>query len=565
MPYYISDKQDDCSGWATLKMEDGKPTTISCHPTKTAAVKHMVALSLAEKIDPAGEYGKRATGSYKPPQGVAVAAKRALQWIADGKAGSGFTAVGRARAIQLASGSAVSADTVSRMKSYFARHEVDKKAAGFSSGEEGFPSPGRVAWDAWGGDAGKSWTNGLADFRDLRKADGKKAVICDIDDTLIHAGKRIDKTYNYLESLDVDVLLVTGRPESTRGETTRQLNSLDISYNRLYMNTGSSANSNAFKKAKAEELLKTYDIIEAIENNPDARRGYADLGISTKDPAKLPMMEHQDTGNGNNDQQRTIMTDAQLRAVNRAEKIMATLRKINGVKPIAETRVSDVDFEIRAEGDKITFSGYAAVFNSASHPLPFTERIAPGAFKRSLQARNDVKLLWNHDSGEVLASTRSGTMRLYEDAHGLKVEAELAPTTRGKDLSILMKRGDINKMSFGFTVQQDSWSPDGNTRTLESVRLIEASIVTFPAYEASVAQVRSLDQIDTEKLSDALLALETSDSLTPDQAGLLENVIKQLTKGETPVEEKVVEKEPEEPVTMIGLLQLKHTLEGKML
>jgi hypothetical protein len=155
-------------------------------------------------------------------------------------------------------------------------------------------------------------------------------------------------------------------------------------------------------------------------------------------------------------------------------------------------------------------------------------------------------------------------MRLYEDAHGLKVEAELAPTTRGKDLSILMQRGDINKMSFGFTVQQDSWSPDGNTRTLESVRLIEASIVTFPAYEASVAQVRSLDQIDTEKLSDALLALETSDSLTPDQAGLLENVIKQLTKGEAPVEE-VVEEVVEEPINMIGLLQMKHTLEGKML
>jgi HK97 family phage prohead protease len=564
MPYYISDKQSDCSGWATLKVVAGKPSTIACHSTKTEAIKHMVALSLAEKISPAGEYGKRAE-SYKPPMGVRVAAKRALAWIADGKAGSGFTDVGRARASQLASGESVSSDTISRMKSYFARHEVDKKATGFRSGEDGFPTPGRVAWDAWGGDAGQSWVNGLADGRDLRKAGGKKAIICDIDDTLIHSGRRIDKTYNYLESLNVDVLLVTGRPESTRDATTKQLADLDISYNRLYMNPGSSANSNAFKKAKAEELLKTYDIVEAIENNPDARRGYADLGIATKDPAKLPMMEHQDTGNGNSDQQRTIMTDAKLRSVNRAERILATLRKINGIKPTAETRVADVEFEIRGEGDKITFSGYAAVFNSDSHPLPFIERIAPGAFKRSLQARNDVKLLWNHDSGEVLASTRANTMRLIEDAHGLRVEADIAPTTRGKDLSILMKRGDINKMSFGFTVQQDSWSPDGNTRTLESVRLIEVSVVTFPAYESSVAQVRSLDEIDTDKLSDALLALETSDSLTPDQAGLLENVIKQLTKGEAPVEETVIEEVSEEPVTMIGLLQKKHTLEGKML
>jgi HK97 family phage prohead protease len=266
--------------------------------------------------------------------------------------------------------------------------------------------------------------------------------------------------------------------------------------------------------------------------------------------------------------QRNLMSDVVLRANSRAEKIMATLRKINGLKPSPETRVSDAEFEIRAVGDKMTFSGYAAVFNSDSQPLPFIERIAPGAFKRSLQSRNDVKLLWNHDSGEPLASTRSGTMRLVEDSKGLRVEAELAPTTRGKDLSILMQRGDIDKMSFGFNVQSDSWSPDGNIRTLESVRLLEVSIVSFPAYESSVAQVRSINEIEVDKLSDALLALETEDALTPDQADLLQNVIKQMTKGEKveePVVEKVEETVAEPQVNLLVLKQLKHTLEGKML
>lgn len=103
---------------------------------------------------------KEAAGdTYKPPAGVQNAAKRALKWISEGKAGSGFTSVGRKRAAQLASGQAVSRDTVARMKSYFARHTVDKKAKGFSAGEEGYPSPGRVAWDAWGGDAGRAWVN----------------------------------------------------------------------------------------------------------------------------------------------------------------------------------------------------------------------------------------------------------------------------------------------------------------------------------------------------------------------------------------------------------------------
>ena len=104
-------------------------------------------------------FKESADGTYNPPVGVQNAAKRALKWIAEGKAGSGFTDVGRKRASQLASGDPVSRDTIGRMKSYFARHAVDKKATGFSAGEAGYPTPGRVAWDAWGGDAGKAWVD----------------------------------------------------------------------------------------------------------------------------------------------------------------------------------------------------------------------------------------------------------------------------------------------------------------------------------------------------------------------------------------------------------------------
>ena len=96
--------------------------------------------------------------TYRPPKGVQDEAKRALAWIADGHAGSGFTAVGKKRAADLADGRPLSAQTILRMYSFFKRHEVDKKAQGFNSGEDGFPSPGRVAWSAWGGDAGFSWS-----------------------------------------------------------------------------------------------------------------------------------------------------------------------------------------------------------------------------------------------------------------------------------------------------------------------------------------------------------------------------------------------------------------------
>jgi len=99
--------------------------------------------------------------TYTPPKAVRSAARRALDWIGEGKAGSGFTGVGRARANQLASGEQVTMATLKRMKAFFSRHEVDKDAVGFSQGEKGYPSAGRVAWDAWGGDAGFAWAESL--------------------------------------------------------------------------------------------------------------------------------------------------------------------------------------------------------------------------------------------------------------------------------------------------------------------------------------------------------------------------------------------------------------------
>ena len=94
--------------------------------------------------------------TYKPTSGMATAAKRALKWKSEGKPGG--TLVGLARANQLKDREPLSQSTVLRMYSFFSRHEVDRQATGFFSGQEGFPSPGRVAWDLWGGDGGYTWS-----------------------------------------------------------------------------------------------------------------------------------------------------------------------------------------------------------------------------------------------------------------------------------------------------------------------------------------------------------------------------------------------------------------------
>lgn len=540
MPYFITDKANGCSGWATIK-DDGE--IMGCHTTKAAAVKQMVAISIAENMEPGGE-------------------------------------------------------------------RIDS---------------------------------------------GPQAVIVDIDGILIINGQRVEKTYNFLEAMDeTEIIIVTGRPASTRRETMDELDALDIDYDQLLMNPGSTAQSPEFKKATAERLLETYNVILAIDDNADNRAAYRDLGITALDLEDVPETpvqdydESDDEMDSSDDDMRAInqsapafmraaarrgleyyadgkggdglvdrtirearlMAQGQVsddkwiriaawiarhlvdldspnaspssdnypsagvvahllwgsgpskrqaqRALAYAERVVERIRaqednarwssvSINLNKddrsPVSkqvERRVSHVEFDVReldTSKDKMTFRGYAAVFNSPSQPLPFTEYIREGAFKRSLKSRNEIKMFKNHNTDIVLGSTRAGTLRLTEDSTGLLAEADLPPTTDGKDLSILMQRGDVNSMSFGFSVppRGDSWSDDGQTRELHQIRLHEVSIVTgFPAYEATTASVRSVDflatrtSVDADALADALTRLEAGEELQAQHADLISEVVSKL-------------------------------------
>ena len=207
-----------------------------------------------------------------------------------------------------------------------------------------------------------------------------------------------------------------------------------------------------------------------------------------------------------------------------------------------ETRINPAEFEVRETEDGMQFSGYAAVFESDSEPLPFIERIAPGAFKGSLRNRNDIKLLWDHDTASVLGSTRAGTLRVTEDARGLFVEADLPNTSTGRDARELIGRGDVDSMSFGFTVARngDEWSADGSVRTLTKINLHEVSIVAFPAYTATAGSttVRGIDRValrvgvDADVLADALLKIENGEDITSADRQLLASVIDELAPAE---------------------------------
>jgi HK97 family phage prohead protease len=205
-------------------------------------------------------------------------------------------------------------------------------------------------------------------------------------------------------------------------------------------------------------------------------------------------------------------------------------------------------FEVREDGDGFRLEGYAALFDSRSENLGgFTETIRRGAFRQSLKSRNNIMFYYNHDSNQVLASTRAGTLRLEEDERGLKVSASIAPTSYGRDAKILVERGDVTGFSFGFSMPTrggDEWNAEGTERILKSVRLFEVSLVGSPAYSQTngTATIRGLDKIaqradvDADALADALLKIENGEDITTDDRQVIDKVLSELSPADAVTE-----------------------------
>ena len=171
MPWHIESDNPGCAGFAVVKDEDGEVE--GCHRTRAQALRHLAALNIveaedydedeAEGIDDdenlANEVGIRAATSYTPTDAMVREAVRGLEWRQEH--GRGGTEIGVARARDIANRRGLSRDTVARMVSYFARHEVDKQGEGWSPGEPGYPSAGRIAWALWGGDPGRTWAEAI--------------------------------------------------------------------------------------------------------------------------------------------------------------------------------------------------------------------------------------------------------------------------------------------------------------------------------------------------------------------------------------------------------------------
>jgi HK97 family phage prohead protease len=184
------------------------------------------------------------------------------------------------------------------------------------------------------------------------------------------------------------------------------------------------------------------------------------------------------------------------------------------------------DVEARqAEDGTMRLSGYAAVFNDSSVPLPFKESIAPGAFRKTLMETPDVRLLINHE-GLPLARTKNGTLKLTEDDRGLYMDAEIADTSEGRDLYKLVERGDVDQMSFAFRVIRQKWSEDRSRRVLTEVSLADGdvSVVTYPAYPTTSVEAR-------EALRSAIDAIKEGREVTGESLIVLKTIFDDLSEG----------------------------------
>jgi len=150
--------------------------------------------------------------------------------------------------------------------------------------------------------------------------------------------------------------------------------------------------------------------------------------------------------------------------------------------------------EVRAsQGDEFAIVGYAALYNSESKNLGgFREKIAPGAFDRSLASGRDVQFTFNHSQDCVLARVANGTLQLSSDDRGLKFKAKLnRAIQQHRDLYEACRSGLYNECSFAFKVADGGEKWDGSVRTLTNVELVDCSLVGQPAYNGTSASARS--------------------------------------------------------------------------
>lgn len=458
MPYYISDQMTDCAGWATIKADtpDATPETIGCHQTKQDAIDQMVAVSLSEDVEPAGDWATRKLTE--------------ADMITDDELNDQIEGMPQDPEMNQAEPSAIMALKQAYEAIKDILDEITEKI-------------------------GELEVEPISESEPMMEME---------EESSLREYRQIDLS----------------APQFMRDNAEQGLkyHAEGLSGDGLQPQTVEDARKMAAGEVTPDKWRKIPAWIARHMTDLDAADGEITAGVvahllwgsgSTKEEAQRTM-----------DYAQKIVD--QLDAELEEERNAAPVRENRWVIVNSEQRkqIAYTNLELRALDDSEdgwTVSGYAAVFDSPSEPMPFIEYVKRGAFTKTIKDGADVRLLIDH-TGVPLARTKSGTLILREDNKGLFMEARLDPNNPDavKMRSALM-RGDVSQMSFAFETIKDSWNTDRTVRELREVKLHDVSIVTYPAYEETSAEIRnnttnqtSLDTVAPTSLAKARIAIASA-------------------------------------------------------
>jgi HK97 family phage prohead protease len=510
MPFGISQLQPDCSTWATVKQEtDGTYTTIGCHAVKQDAIDQMVVVSLAEDVEPLGEI--RAIDDMTDQMTRALASGDFVSWDS-----SGGIARGRIDRI-ITDGEIDIPDS-----SFTITGTEEDPAALIQIYKEG--ADGYVATDTFVGHKLSTLTQ-IDDLVETSRASSRNEDFVAAIDQVMAILADVKSSY---ESEDVaepveemasiyemraDVNLDT--PEFMRASARRGLkyHEQGLSGDGLMpatvadarrMAAGEPLSASKWRRIPAW-IARHIGDLEAVEGDEITAGLVAMLlwgGGSSAASARRAqgyaerITKQLDEQEARADQIRCADADTST-MISQMTDDVAGIEHRWCVTGVDERRIAYTNMEMREMGDGHSLVGYAAVFDSPSEPMPFIEYVKRGAFQKTIKDGADVRLLIDHES-VPLARTKSGTLELEEDERGLKVTADLDPNNPDAARVIsAMRRGDMSQMSFAFRTIKDAWSDDRSVRELREVQLFDVSVVTFPAYEATVAELRNAQPSST--------------------------------------------------------------------
>jgi len=560
MPYFITDQATGCDGWGVVK-DDGE--LMGCHTTKQAAIDQMVAISIAEGIEPGGERAVNAAVAVITDIDDTIIRNgtRPIRDVIEhinGLPGDLFVITGRTerqrsttittlnnaglRSFHLLMRPDESVETVSFkigeaeriMETYRVTHvfenDPDTRTAYSELGlvsldprefeqrdERELPDNYRPALSD---DVPEGRACGNCIFYDDTNVSGDMAWCERWDDYV-----RGDYYCNAWESRTSDEERAENIPQYIRDAAERGLEWRREGFGGDGLTDQTIREARAMargemsddKVVRASAWAARHEVdLEAPQNRDPEHPDYPGAGAVAH---ALWGINPLDSG------------PARRWLENEVERIRDERTQMNNV----EIRTFDAEIRSLDDSDGMTFGGYAWRYNEPSLPLPFTERIKQGAFTRTLKARNDIRAYYNHNDELLLGSTRAKTLRIDDRPDGGYVEIDLPDTEIGRSTAYHIQRGDITGMSFGFSTVRDSWTDDGNERMLEEVRLHEVSVVSgVPAYPTTTASVRNLRVIahrtatDADALADAMNALQSGE-LNDDQADILRTVVDRMT------------------------------------